>query len=206
MSRPYFPPPQRAQQIIDSPDVQERLEAGTHRVEVRSKYIDLQLIDGKPVGIPLADPITGKETAKEFRVWKVPKSQRPECGARCRDGSSCKARVTVQPDGAFNTRCRMHGGVCPFVTGEAPVKARIEALAQTREQLFQALLVAPTELQQLIAISVGELDATLEMLESGPEKPKRLPRKPKPVKPSQTLSDEDMGALLLELGVFSNIE
>ena len=82
MSRPYLPPSQRAQKIIDSPDVQQKLDAGTHRVEIRSKYIDLQWIDGKPVGVPLADPATGKETAKEFRVWKVPKSERPKCGAR----------------------------------------------------------------------------------------------------------------------------
>jgi hypothetical protein len=49
---------------------------------------------------------------EEIRLWwSRTKRERPRCGARCRDGGSCK----VQPvwdrrlDRAVNGRCRMHG-------------------------------------------------------------------------------------------------
>ena len=38
------------------------------------------------------------------------KSARPLCGARCRDGHPCRARVVEKPNGAMAKRCRMHGG------------------------------------------------------------------------------------------------
>jgi len=48
--------------------------------------------------------------------WKHPKrwkKNRPLCGARCRDGHACKAKVVVHPrtDKPINGRCRMHGGL-----------------------------------------------------------------------------------------------
>ena len=38
---------------------------------------------------------------------------RPICGARCRDGHSCRAKVVVDPrtDQLVNGRCRIHGGL-----------------------------------------------------------------------------------------------
>ncbi len=46
------------------------------------------------------------------RLNTVPKSERPECGARCRSGKPCRARVCVRPDGkGVAKRCRLHGGL-----------------------------------------------------------------------------------------------
>lgn len=41
------------------------------------------------------------------------KKNRPLCGAKCRDGHSCKAKAVVHPktDKPINGRCRMHGGL-----------------------------------------------------------------------------------------------
>lgn len=48
--------------------------------------------------------------------WKHPsrrRRNRPQCGARCRDGHECKAKAVVNPktDKPINGRCRMHGGL-----------------------------------------------------------------------------------------------
>jgi len=41
----------------------------------------------------------------------IPKLDRPRCGARCRDGHACQARIALNPNtGKLSTRCRMHGG------------------------------------------------------------------------------------------------
>ena len=50
----------------------------------------------------------------EIRLWwSRPKSERPRCGARCRDGSPCKAPAVWDRrlDRPANGRCRMHGGL-----------------------------------------------------------------------------------------------
>lgn len=52
-------------------------------------------------------------------VWRLPRgprSERPPCGARCRDGHACRAKAV--PGGA---RCRVHGGLS---TGPRAAKAR----------------------------------------------------------------------------------
>lgn len=43
----------------------------------------------------------------------TPKRFRPECGARCRDGHSCRAKAVwdYRHDEPRNGRCRMHGGL-----------------------------------------------------------------------------------------------
>jgi|ERR1700733_12588249 len=51
-----------------------------------------------------------------YRDWKPEsrmKRNRPLCGARCRDGHSCKAKAVANPktDKPINGRCRMHGGL-----------------------------------------------------------------------------------------------
>lgn len=47
---------------------------------------------------------------KEKSLWK---KNRPICGARCRDGHPCKAKVVVDSKTGkpLNKRCRMHGGL-----------------------------------------------------------------------------------------------
>jgi len=50
----------------------------------------------------------------EIRLWwSHQKRERPRCGARCRDGSSCKAPPVWDKrlDRPVNGRCRMHGGL-----------------------------------------------------------------------------------------------
>jgi hypothetical protein len=43
----------------------------------------------------------------------TPKSERPKCGARCRDGTRCQAPAVWdrERDRPRNGRCRMHGGL-----------------------------------------------------------------------------------------------
>ena len=45
--------------------------------------------------------------------WSSLKWERPRCGARCRNGSSCKAPPVWDKrlDRPVNGRCRMHGGL-----------------------------------------------------------------------------------------------
>jgi len=50
----------------------------------------------------------------EIRLWwSSLKRECPRCGARCRDGSSCKAPPVWDKrlDRPVNGRCRMHGGL-----------------------------------------------------------------------------------------------
>jgi hypothetical protein len=52
----------------------------------------------------------------EGLYWKVQsqwKRNRPLCGAKCRDGHPCQAKVAVDPKSnkPINGRCRMHGGL-----------------------------------------------------------------------------------------------
>jgi hypothetical protein len=54
------------------------------------------------------------------------KDGHPICGARCRDGHSCKAKAVVDPlsDEPINGRCRMHGGLsCGPKTPEGKVRS-----------------------------------------------------------------------------------
>lgn len=47
---------------------------------------------------------------KNESLWK---KNRPLCGAKCRDGHSCKAKVVVDSKTGepINGRCRVHGGL-----------------------------------------------------------------------------------------------
>lgn len=50
----------------------------------------------------------------EIRLWwSSSKRERPRCGAKCRDGTSCNAPPVWNKrlDRALNGRCRMHGGL-----------------------------------------------------------------------------------------------
>lgn len=72
-----------------------------------------------PLYHALADENGYIDGVPAWRWWKVAmverfqharKSERPECGARCRSGAPCKARRMVRDDGTLARRCRMHGG------------------------------------------------------------------------------------------------
>lgn len=41
----------------------------------------------------------------------IPKRERPFCGARCRSGRPCGARVVPLEGGRLARRCRLHGGL-----------------------------------------------------------------------------------------------
>ncbi len=56
----------------------------------------------------------------------TPKSERPYCGARCRDGHACKARACWNRfRNKQMNRCRMHGGLS---TGPRTPEGRVRAL------------------------------------------------------------------------------
>ena len=63
-------------------------------------------------------------------VWRIPKTQRPQCGARTRSGTACKAAVIVRADGSHAARCRNHGGLS---TGPRSQAGR-DAIAQSNRQ------------------------------------------------------------------------
>lgn len=59
---------------------------------------------------------------------------RPICGARCRDGHACRARVAVRQDGALATRCKNHGGLS---TGARTAEGRAR-IAESNRRRAQA--------------------------------------------------------------------
>lgn len=57
----------------------------------------------------------------------------PRCGAKCRDGSPCRARVVQSPvTGEPSNRCRMHGGHSTGPKTEEGRRRSLEALARGR--------------------------------------------------------------------------
>lgn len=69
---------------------------------------------------------------KQPEAWKA---ARPLCGAQCRTGQPCRARVCVRPDGRAGKRCRMHGGLSTGPKSQRP-------LANDTPQNRAALLLA----------------------------------------------------------------
>lgn len=64
-----------------------------------------------------------------------PKSERPRCGARCRDGHACNAPVVAWREGGvaiLSRRCRMHGGASRGPKTEQGKRLALEALARGR--------------------------------------------------------------------------
>jgi len=53
---------------------------------------------------------SGKSKRVDIYILKARRKDRPECGARCRDGHACWARVTLDSNGRARSRCKMHGG------------------------------------------------------------------------------------------------
>lgn len=64
--------------------------------------------------------------------WSTPKSERPRCGARCRDGHPCRAPVIWDHENnrPRNGRCRIHGGLS---TGPKTLEGKLRALANLRQ-------------------------------------------------------------------------
>jgi hypothetical protein len=70
-------------------------------------------------------------TAPGAEQYRVRKADRPLCGARCRTGKPCCARVLVRADRTLARRCRMHGGAS---TGPKTAEGRARCGAVQRER------------------------------------------------------------------------
>ena len=64
------------------------------------------------------------------RLPRVPKPERAQCGAKCRDGHACRARVCNRDDGRRARRCRLHGGLS---TGPRSIEGR-ERIAESNRR------------------------------------------------------------------------
>jgi hypothetical protein len=82
------------------------------------------LIDGKPAWV-------WRRMDRLEIYHRKPKAQRPQCGARCRSGKPCAARVVEREDGSLAKRCRMHGGTS---TGPRSKKGRAAVAASNRRR------------------------------------------------------------------------
>ena len=68
---------------------------------------------------------------------KLPRCERPRCGAKTRQGTPCKAPCVWDEVKGYNARCRMHGGLS---TGPKTLagRARISAAQQRRWKRYRA--------------------------------------------------------------------
>ena len=83
--------------------------------------------------------------------WRVFRSERPKCGAKCRDGHACKAPAvldTLYNCYVRNGRCRNHGGLSTGPRTTAGKERIAEALRLRGQQRREAQkLQAPGELK-----------------------------------------------------------
>jgi len=80
------------------------------------------------------------EAARRAEAARAHRRSRPECGARCRDGHACRARVVWSRDDGRPieaARCRMHGGASTGPRTAEGRRASLAALARGRETLRQ---------------------------------------------------------------------
>ena len=70
-------------------------------------------------------------------LGKPQKRRKPSCGALCRSGEPCKAKVSTRYDGSPSTRCHLHGGAS---TGP---KTEIGRAAIAISNQKRALLLTP---------------------------------------------------------------
>lgn len=80
----------------------------------------------------LAQIVGPRPLVRQVAVPTVPKAKRPRCGARCRDGSACRAPAffdKMRPK-AGGGRCRQHGGLS---TGPKTAEGRERARAGARK-------------------------------------------------------------------------
>ncbi len=76
-----------------------------------------------------------KQGHKRERFARAARSARPLCGARCRNGQACRARVCARANGTLARRCRLHGGLS---TG--PNNPRTKDTPEMRAAYFAALV------------------------------------------------------------------
>lgn len=99
----------------------------------------------------------GRWVAYEFdlhgglKYWqgRIPKKRRPYCGARCRDGHACRARVLEG-----KTKCRTHGGLStgPRTTaGRAAIAESNRRRAQLRQDSILRQAPEPHEISHSIS-------------------------------------------------------
>ncbi|MCC7508385.1 MAG: hypothetical protein IT464_03305 [Planctomycetes bacterium] len=63
----------------------------------------------------------------------MPKRLRPLCGAKCRDGHPCQARVAWNPYmNKMASRCRLHGGLSTGPRTDQGKAASLDALNRSR--------------------------------------------------------------------------
>ena len=88
------------------------------------------------------------DTLEEISKIKVPKSLRPKCGARCRDGHQCRAPVVWDKENnrPVNGRCRMHGGLS---TGPRTVAGRLRSLQNLRQYKNKPIEQIPVNISLL---------------------------------------------------------
>lgn len=93
----------------------------------RGQDLETEMKVEKVRGIPV-----GWEFVCRFkRPRKLPKTKRPLCGARCRNGQPCKMRVVLGADGKARRRCRLHGGLS---TGPRTPEGRAAIAASNRRR------------------------------------------------------------------------
>lgn len=76
-------------------------------------------------------------------VWKVPKSQRPVCGAKTRAGGTCKAKAVPG-----KSRCRLHGGLS---TGPKTATGRAAIAEANRRRRKHPAPVASGDTQEAVS-------------------------------------------------------
>src|SRR4051794_25851365 len=69
-----------------------------------SRVFTSQERDRQMLASGLYHKVRNRQTG-ERELQRVPKQLLPECGAKCRDGHACRAKVVFGKE-----RCRMHGG------------------------------------------------------------------------------------------------
>ena len=75
-------------------------------------------------------------------IGRVFHRERPECGAKCRDGHACKAPAVLKHYFIRNGRCRRHGGLSTGArTPEGEAKAA-EAVQRRWQQHREAQITA----------------------------------------------------------------
>jgi hypothetical protein len=82
---------------------QDKIFAGTHQ-----RILDLE-------------PFGGRSQLNDH-VWRIPRAERPRCGARCRTGQPCQMRAVEG-----KKRCRLHGGASTGPKSEAGRQAIAES-------------------------------------------------------------------------------
>jgi len=132
---PAAPPSGLARHGLRPRPIQEALSSAQGHLE-RLEPLALELEDLRPAVEALRVFIRRLERMKElFGDLRLPRRDRPRCGARTRDGRTCRAPaawdvVNDRPTTKAG-RCRMHGGGWKPLSPEGRVRSN-EALARAR--------------------------------------------------------------------------